>query len=169
MSGSRGFTRILLAGLAFLLVAVSPVGGAEVGESMPDFVMQTFDGSTSSSEALAGRPLMLIFWNTWCPDCMRELPAVNRLAKKFIPRGLAFLAINTAINDSKRRARAYWMKKEFLFPSGFDHDFEIGDLFKVRGVPTIFLIDSKGIIRHKHPKFPENMEKSFKLLTSKDQ
>jgi len=78
--------------------------------------------------------------------------------------GLALLAVNTAVNDSEKKARAYWLKQGFVFPSGFDHDFEIGDAFGVRGVPTIFLIDSKGIVLYKQALVPENMEERLEQL-----
>jgi len=155
---------ILLILLILSKITVSPGWSVEVGERLPDFSIQTFDGATVSPSTLAGRPLMVIFWNTWCPNCMRELPEVNRLAGKFAPRGLAVLAANTAVNDSEKKARAYWLKQGFVFPSGFDHDFEIGDAFGVRGVPTIFLIDSKGIVLYKQALVPENMEERLEQL-----
>ena len=92
---------------------------------MPDFAIQTFDGSLSSRAALEGKPVLLIFWNTWCPYCMGELPEINRVAEKFGPRGLAVLAINTGINDSESKARAYWKKQQYVFPAGFDRDFDM--------------------------------------------
>ena len=82
----------------------------EVGEPLPDFAIQTFDGSTTSRASLEGKPVLLIFWNTWCPKCKRELPQINSVAEKFGPSGLAVLAINSAMNDTERRARAYWKK-----------------------------------------------------------
>src|SRR5919108_5480992 len=87
--------------LLFLMVTVSPALSAEVGEPLPEFAVQTFDGKNLSRATLAGKPLMLVFWNTWCPDCMRELPRINRLAEKFGPRGLVVLAVNTGLNDSE--------------------------------------------------------------------
>lgn len=158
------FTAMLL----FLTTLVSPGWGAEVGESMPDFSFQTFDGKQSSRTSLEGKPLLLVFWNTWCPNCMRELPEINRLAEKFGPRGLAVLAINTAINDSETKARTYWEKQAYVFPSGFDRYFEIGDVFKVRGVPTIFLIDSKGIVQYKQAQLPKDVEDRLEHLIKKE-
>ena len=148
----------------FLLVLSSPARGVEVGEPLPDFAVQTFDGSNLSRTTLAGKPMMLIFWNTWCTVCMKELPEINRLAERFERGGVAILAINTGLNDSESKARAYWKKHEYVFPAGFDHSFEIGKTFKVRGVPTVFLVDSKGFVRYKSPEFPKNIEERIKKL-----
>lgn len=149
----------------FLTVMVVPAWSVEVGESMPDFALQTFDGSKLSRATLAGKPLLLVFWNTWCPNCMRELPRINRLTEEFGPKGLEVLAVNTGINDAEGKARAFWKKHNYGFPTGFDHVFEIGQAFGVRGVPTIFLVDSKGIVRYKHVLLPENMEERLQELT----
>jgi peroxiredoxin len=159
-------TKIILP-ILFILseIALSPAWSVEVGDPLPDFVIQTFDGTTSSRATLDGRPLLLVFWNTWCPICMQELPKINRLAEEFGRRGLAVLAINTAINDNEGKARVHWKERGYVFPSGFDHDFEIGQAFAVRGVPTIFLVDSKGGVRYKQAKVPEDMEERFKQLT----
>src|SRR6266498_810503 len=87
--------------LWYLMIAAVPVYAVEVGEPVPDFTVRTFDGNNLSRSALAGKPMLLVFWNTWCPDCMRELPIISRLAQRFVPRGLAILAVNTGLNDSE--------------------------------------------------------------------
>ncbi len=159
--------RILLVVLSVLMATVSSGWSVEIGDPLPDFSIQTFEGSRSSRVTLEGKPLLLIFWNTWCPYCMEELPKINRVSEKLGPTGLAVLAINTGINDSENKARAYWKKQEYVFPSGFDHDFEITTAFRVRGVPTIFLVDSKGIVRYKDAVVPKDMEERFKQLSLK--
>jgi len=158
-------TKILLVAGWFLTVMVSPGWSVGVGEPMPDFSMQTFDGTNFSRATLEGKPLLLIFWNTWCPICMQELPKINRLAEKLGQRGLTILAINTGINDNENKARAYWKKYGYVFPTGFDHGFEIVTAFGILGVPTIFLADSKGVVRYKNPVLPEDMEERLKQLS----
>ncbi|MBC8017632.1 MAG: TlpA family protein disulfide reductase [Verrucomicrobia bacterium] len=155
---------IPLLALLLLMFTLSPAWSAEPGESLPDFTVRTFDGKSLSRTSFAGKPLLLVFWNTWCSDCMRELPEINRLVARFAPGRLAVLAINTALNDSESKARAYWKKSAYLFPSGFDQSFELGQLFRVRGVPTVFLVDSRGIVRYKQSQFPRDMEERIKQL-----
>ncbi|GAC1447719.1 MAG: hypothetical protein PVSMB11_09140 [Desulfuromonadaceae bacterium] len=150
--------------LSLLMFTLSPGWGAEVGEPLPDFSVQTFDGKSLSRATFAGKPLLLVFWNTWCSDCMRELPEINRLAERFGPRGMEMLAVNTGLNDSESKARAYWKKYGYVFPAGFDHSFEIGTAFRVRGVPTVFLVDTKGVVRYKQSLLSKDMEERIKQL-----
>jgi thiol-disulfide isomerase/thioredoxin len=160
---ARG-AKITVVVLWCLTVMASSARSVEVGEALPDFAVQTFDGGHLSRATLAGKPLMLVFWNTWCADCMRELPEVNRLAGRFVPRGLVILAINTGLNDSEGKARAYWKRSGYLFPSGYDHSFEIGKAFRVPGVPAVFLVDARGVVRYKGSLLPKDMEERLKQL-----
>jgi peroxiredoxin len=153
--------------LGFLVAAASPSWGVEVGDSIPGFVIQTFDGARTSNETLKGKPLLLIFWNTWCPNCMRELPETKRLNEAFSPRGLAILGVNTAMNDNEAKARAYWEKSGYDFPGAFDRYFETGQAFGILSVPTIFLIDAEGIVRYKQARFPEDIDKRLHELTTR--
>ena len=162
----HGAWRKAIKTLAFglLLITASPALSVEVGEPVPDFAVQTFDGGNFSRSSLAGRPMMLVFWNTWCPECKDELPKINRLAQRSGPKGLAILAINTGLNDTESKARAYWKKYGYVIPIGFDHSFEIGQAFRLVGVPTVFLVDTKGIVRYKNPLLPEDIEERIQKL-----
>lgn len=160
---SIAFRPFALCALLFALSA-SPGWGAEVGDQVPNFAIRTFDGNNLSRESLAGKPAMLVFWNTWCTECKSELPKINRLSELFGPKGLAIIAINTGLNDSENKARAYWKKYGYAFPVGFDRSFEIGRAFKVLGVPTVFLVDSRGIVRYKNPLLPDDIEDRIKKL-----
>lgn len=152
----RGARLVALLGLLSLAAAPGLAAGAE--ESLPEFTLATFDGGAVSRATLLGKPALIIFWNTWCPDCMRELPAIDRLSRRLAPQGVAVLAVNTALNDSERKARAYWKKQGYAFPAGFDASFEVGKAFKVLGVPTVLLADAKGVVRYKGARLPEDAE-----------
>jgi len=61
------------------------------GMSVDDeFWASGFDTPTGARLELApmrGRPLVLNFWATWCPPCVREMPALDRFAREFAPLG----------------------------------------------------------------------------------
>ncbi|MBL8326597.1 MAG: TlpA family protein disulfide reductase [Rubrivivax sp.] len=45
------------------------------------------DGQELTLARFRGKPLLLNFWATWCPPCLREMPALDRFAREFGPRG----------------------------------------------------------------------------------
>jgi thiol-disulfide isomerase/thioredoxin len=45
-------------------------------------VLQRPDGSDLALAMFRGRPLVLNFWATWCPPCVRELPALDRFHRE---------------------------------------------------------------------------------------
>ena len=159
--------RIFGAALLWQMMLVAPSWGVEVGEPIPDFGMRSLAGENISRASLAGKPLLLVFWNTWCPLCKKELPQINRLAEKYHSKGLSVVAINTGLNDSESKARAYWKKNGYQFPVVFDQTFDIGGSFRVMGVPTVLLVDAKGIVRYKGTQVPENMEELIRQVTSR--
>lgn len=159
-----GFLKLACVVLLFLTLTAWPGRAAELMDPMPDFSIRTFDGSTYSRESLKGKPLMLVFWNTWCPICRRELPNISRLADEYAQKGLIVLAINTGTNDSEERARAFWEKNGYTMPVGYDHTSEVGRAFRVLGVPTVFLVNTEGLILYKQSRVPDHMQKRFNFL-----
>ena len=156
---------ISIAVVCLVMVAVATGRGNGTGGSLPAFSARTLDGTLLTEGMFTGRPVLLIFWNTWCPLCRRELPAVDRLARRFAPRGLAVLAVNTALNDSEKKARSYWAKSGYLFPTVFDSSFRMGQAFKVLGVPTVLLVDAAGRERFRGSLLPDDIEERLTRLT----
>jgi thiol-disulfide isomerase/thioredoxin len=66
------------------------------------------DGQTLSLAALRGQPLVLNFWATWCPPCVKEMPELDRFAQQFATRGgrVVGLAVDNAkaVRDHLQRA-----------------------------------------------------------------
>jgi peroxiredoxin len=144
--------------LCWELVAAAPGWSIEVGQAVPDFAAQTMDGNQVSRAGMAGKPVLLVFWNTWCPICMKELPEISKLADKFSANELTVVAVNTGLNDSENKAKAYWKKRGYRFPSVFDHHFDLGDSFKLKGVPMVLLVDATGTVRYKSTLLPDDLE-----------
>ena len=61
---------------------------------MSDFTIRTIDDDIISSKNEQGkRPTYIVFWATWCPSCLREIPHLKAINKKF-GDDIAFVAIN---------------------------------------------------------------------------
>lgn len=74
------------AGALLALLLVVGCGGSEpikllrVGDQAPSFSLLSLSGEEIDSADLAGDPVVLNFWATWCQPCMKELPILRELA-----------------------------------------------------------------------------------------
>lgn len=111
----------------------------------PALVGVLADGSaTSLAEALKaanGKPVLVAFWATWCPVCKAEEGNIAAVASDWP-------TLTVAMQSGDAAAVAKHLKQRGLdFPAVVDAEGELASDWKVRGVPTHFIIDGRGIIR----------------------
>lgn len=73
-------------------------------------------------------------------------------------KDVAILAVNIAVNDSKRRASRYRDHFMLPFPVIYDEAHEITKAYRVRGTPTNVIIDKDGVIRYSGISRPEDLD-----------
>lgn len=133
-----GFT--LLAVLAY--VWLSP-GGLKPA---PDIALTTLEGRTLHLAELRGHPLLVTFWATTCPGCMKEMPHLITLHKELAPRGLEIIGVAMhydPIND----VRALVERRQVPYLIAHDTQAQAAHAFgDVRLTPTTFLIAPDGRI-----------------------
>lgn len=116
-----------------------------VGHPAPAFATTLLDGSQVALADLAGTPVVLNFWATWCGPCRNEMPALERAAQRY-----AGHVTLIGVNEAEDAATIAPFVDEFgiSFPIALDTEQKIGaDLYEVSGLPTTFFIDGSGIIR----------------------
>lgn len=148
------------AACAVLLLAASLAGAAEppLGHSMTplpsaplaeDFSLPDMDGEDHALTDFRGQVVMLNFWGTWCPPCRREMPSMQRLYAKFRERGLVVVAVNQFEDPDLVFEFIGRLSEEPTFPILFDRESRISELYKVKGLPTTYLLDREGRIRYR--------------------
>ena len=116
--------------------------------------LETFaalDGTPVRLADFKGRVVVLNFWATWCPPCIREMPSLDRLQAALEDRGLAVLAVS--IDRGGAKVIRPFAERLGLERLGLYHDSKAA-LFKafgVTGLPTTFLIDRRGQIVGAYP------------------
>lgn len=108
----------------------------------PNFVYDTGDGLRSLSE-LAGRPVLVHFWDTWCHPCTDELPLLDR-AHKEDPN----LVVITLSDEQPGVARAYLKKQGIDLPVSEDTDHKVWGLYGVRAIPVSVFVRQDGTVEH---------------------
>ncbi|PIE60139.1 MAG: redoxin [Desulfobulbus propionicus] len=138
------------------------------GDQLPYFSAENMEGNTYDlSRYIGKKPIMLVFWASWCPNCITEVPKVNKLVAQFQKKGMEFIAINIGVNDSKKRAASFIKKNKINYPVIFDTKQAITNKYKVIGVPTIIVADSKGVVQFAGHGTPEITDSDFKKLRSR--
>ena len=103
---------------AFLLICLLSIGAAsQQPEPLAEFSLRTLKGQTVTSQELKDSIVVLDFWATWCEGCITEIPAFNRLEKKYSPRGVKVigLAVQSGwAKDIRRFAKLYKMRYTLL-------------------------------------------------------
>jgi cytochrome c biogenesis protein CcmG, thiol:disulfide interchange protein DsbE len=140
---------LVLAGV--LIGAQRPGGGLPsnpVGETAPDFALATLDGGQLTlSEVTDEGPVLLTFWASWCTTCKADMPALNRIARAWGPRGVAVVGV--VIEDRFDEAVASAAEHELVYRSVFDADHDVATAYSVTGTPETYLIGSDGRVAAK--------------------
>ena len=120
----------------------------EVGKPIPAFDSVLMDGTTLKGEQLAGRPVLVVFWATWCPICRKELPHIEQLYQRHKARGFEVLAVS--IDAERLEVDEYLREHKHGFPVTMRSE-RHSQLFGItKTPPRLFLIDRQGMLRFKH-------------------
>ncbi len=118
-----------------------------INTAAPDFTLKNLQGNGVRLKDYHGRPMLIVFWATWCKPCRDEIPMLMALYEQYQKRGLVILAIT----DEKKWLVEGFLKNEQKIPYTILLDGnETGKkLYKENGIPLSFVVDASGIIRHK--------------------
>lgn len=120
-------------------------------ESAAYFILPTWDGKIIKSTSLKGQVVLMAFFQTWCPDCQRTNPLLEKLYRKYKDRGFVVLGI------SHDRGKAKDVKP-YIKKYGLTYPIVLGDIsiavnyLKVSSqrpnfsIPYLVLVDRKGNI-----------------------
>lgn len=117
----------------------------EVGQKLPAFAVMMNDSTLVSSTDLTGKPSMIVFFNTACTDCRKELPIVQELFEEFSDRA-NFMAISRA--EGRKSVAAYWEKEKLEIPYSAQADRNVFGLFAKTTIPRIYIADASGTVKY---------------------
>lgn len=139
--------------LMFNLQAAAP----DIGEVPENFLGATLDGKDILLENYQGQVVVISFWASWCPPCLKELPVLNSIQQDVGHDLMQVIAINYK-EDRKRFRRLHKVMSESLTSLVFTHDQRgrIGDAYGVEGLPVLYVIDKTGKVAYHKVGFGES-------------
>ena len=101
-------------------------------------------GKERSLAAYRGAALVVNFWATWCAPCIKEMPALDALAKRVKARGIVVLALSSD-REGVPVVRQFLDKNGFAnLPVSIDAMSRVARGLDVSGLPTTVLFDAQG-------------------------
>jgi thiol-disulfide isomerase/thioredoxin len=138
----------LALGIISAPVAFNAYSALDVGQRISPPNIELLDGKSVSAAQMHGKVVAYLFWATWCPVCVGELPAYEQLRTQYRNAGLEVLAIS--LDQDPATVAAFQKQHGHDLPMAMRTD-AIRDVFgSIKGTPTLFLVDRKGILRLKH-------------------
>ncbi len=132
-------------------VASAPSGASVLGSKRPDYSLPDVGGKMHTPAEWDGKVVLVNFWATWCPPCLREIPGFMEVRKKYGEQGFEIVGI--AIDQPKAVER-FIKKHKVNYPilhgqgNATQVSRDYGD--DIGALPFSVLIDRDGMIRFTH-------------------
>ena len=128
--------------LAYGLITSAPREVSE-GSELPDFELQRLDiDGVMTNEDLAGSPVVINFWASWCIPCKEEAALLQETYEAYEDEGVVFIGVN--IKDSSVDAQEFIERYEITYPVLSDPNENLARDLGVSGIPETFFIDDEG-------------------------
>jgi thiol-disulfide isomerase/thioredoxin len=133
--------------------AESPSGGGAnglVGSAAPEFDAEKIsgEGPTSLKEA-SGKVVVVDFWGTFCGPCKKSFPKYQELSEKF-GSDLSIIAISVDEPEDKGKIPDFIKATGVKFAVVWDKDKSAVKKYSPPTMPSSFIIDKQGVVRHMH-------------------
>ncbi len=157
-----GFAVLLLALTAWSWLSSSGLSSA------PDISFKTIDGREIQLTSLRGSPVLITFWATTCPGCIKEMPHLVKLYQDMTGTGFEIISVAMSY-DPPNQVVSMAQRKNIPYPVSIDIDGKLAKAFdNVILTPTSFLIAPDGkIVRHKIGEMNiENLRQQIEVMLS---
>jgi len=139
--------------------------GKQLDSDVLDFSLSTIDGEKVCLKDYRGKKMVhLLFWATWCPKCLLEMPKIKKLHDAIGERPYEILTVNVGYNDSPERIRK--IKERYQIPCKilFDNGGKVSQGCGVMYVPRHIIIDKDGRVKDSFSELPEDPVKYLDQL-----
>lgn len=151
----RGETIAKLALVGFVTVFViffaTPRGQFKVlglGDVAPNFTVRQESGNVVALADFRGKIVVLNFWATWCPPCIEEMPALNRLADHY--RGKDVVVLGVSLDEDASQYDDFIAKNEIKFLTLRNPARAVSEQYGTYKLPETYIISRQGRLLKKY-------------------
>ena len=114
------------------------------GQNAQEFLLADMAGTMHSLRDYRGKVVLLNFWATWCPPCVAEMPALERLYQTYRDRGFEIVSINVDPPTSQSAVIEFIKENGLNFTVLRDPEMAFPPRYGITGFPESFFVDSQG-------------------------
>jgi thiol-disulfide isomerase/thioredoxin len=114
--------------------------------STPALALKDLAGRPHALADYRGQVLLVNFWATWCEPCREEMPSFQRLRERLA--GLPFTVLAVNFGESSQKAGEFARGLGLDFPVLLDPGQQAARAWRVRLLPTSYLVDAEGRVRY---------------------
>lgn len=136
-----------------------------VGTRFPDFLLQEANGPKRSLKDVTDKVTIIDFWGTWCGPCIIAMPDLQELYSTYHDKGLNVVGIS--VNDKPGKPEKFIEKKGYNYQFLVQGD-QLAAKLKIDTFPTVYIVNSDGIILHAEKGRREQAKDTFKDIIEKN-
>ena len=148
-----------------LFFFTSVCAAVEVGESAPNCHLSLLSNAKPVQLANPGKVTFIDFWASWCGPCEKSMPFLETINKELKGKDFKLIAVN--LDEAKKDADHFLQKHKVNLTIAADPDNECANTYGVSVMPSSYLIDKKGTVRHVLMGFNEQDKKEVRELINK--
>jgi len=133
---------------------ISGIEMLKVGARAPDFTVGDLEGKPFNMKSALGshKGVLIFFWSIFCEPCKAELPVIEDLSHAYRAKGIEFIGVAIDGSPMKDAISAFVAQENYGFLALIDElnpdeSFKVSDPYGVAGTPTVYIIDSAGVVR----------------------
>ncbi len=110
-------------------------------------------GELDVGAVIGNRPLVLVFFATWCKPCLQEAPHIQALYRKYSPKGVVFLGVSIDKPEARDKLRTDVRKLGLHYPVALDPDSSVLGKYatgKSKGIPLTLVFAESGKLLYQH-------------------
>jgi cytochrome c biogenesis protein CcmG/thiol:disulfide interchange protein DsbE len=141
-----------------------------VGKTAPDFELKDVNGNRVALKDMRGKVVLLDFWATWCGPCVETTPILEGMHRRTYDKGLRVVGISIDDPTTAGNVVDFVHQNSVTYPVAATpyKDYQVSLKYKVVSLPSLVLVDKKGVIRWTQVGYAENewmvMEHNIKRL-----